>query len=88
MYKLFANDCTSSRYVKNQFSFVLDSWTPYMYLTTTIFCIHTPINKKKVIISLAAKSASDKEIYIFKVSFSSKKILFIIQNMTPNMCFL
>ena len=47
MYKLFANDCTSSRYVKNQFSFVLDSWTPYMYLTTTIFCIHTPINKKR-----------------------------------------
>ena len=84
MYKLFANDCTSSMLKINLHLF----WTPYMYLTTTIFCIHTPINKKKVIISLAAKSASDKKIYIFKVSFSSKKILFIIQNMTPNMCLL
>ena len=73
MYKLFANDCTSSMLKINLHLF----WTPYMYLTTTIFCIHTPINKKKVIISLAAKSASDKIIYIYLRFHSAAKKSFL-----------
>ena len=73
MYKLFANDCTSSMLKINLHLF----WTPYMYLTTTIFCIHTPINKKKVIISLAAKSASDKNIYIYLRFHSAAKKSFL-----------
>ena len=69
MYKLFANDCTSSMLKINLHLF----WTPYMYLTTTIFCIHTPINKKKVIISLAAKSASDKKYIYLRFHSAAKK---------------